>query len=54
MDVTSSPADATVWWSCSDCDVDVELPATETAGFQLPCPDCPGSLSESWRWDAAA
>jgi hypothetical protein len=40
-----------VWWSCADCGVDVELPAEGTAGFLLPCPDCPGILSEVWRWE---
>ena len=58
MDVTTTrittPPDTTVWWSCTDCGVDVELPATGTAGFLLSCPDCPGPLHELWRWEPAA
>ena len=54
MDLTTTQTDTTVWWSCTDCDVDVELPVTGTAGFLLSCPDCPGSLHELWRWESAA
>jgi hypothetical protein len=42
-----------VWWSCEHCGVDVELPADDTAGFLLGCPDCPGTLVELWHWEAA-
>ena len=51
VDVTYSGSDAAVWWGCSDCGIQVELPAGETAGFLQPCPDCPGSLEELWRWE---
>jgi hypothetical protein len=54
VDVTTPVPDAAVWWGCSDCGVDVELPAADTAGFLLPCPDCPGSLQELWRWEPVA
>ncbi len=49
----SAVPDTAVWWSCSDCGIDVELPAADTAGFVVPCPDCPGSLDELWRWEPA-
>ena len=52
MDVTLM--DAAVWWSCTDCGVEVELPAGDAAGFRLSCPDCPGSLNEMWSWEPAA
>jgi hypothetical protein len=54
MDLTTTQTDTTVWWSCTDCGVDVELPVTGTAGFLLSCPDCTGSLHELWRWEPAA
>jgi hypothetical protein len=54
MDVTQSLPDVVSWWSCADCGVDVELPATDGAGFLLICPDCPGALHELWRWTPAA
>jgi hypothetical protein len=53
MDVTRIAPDTAVWWSCTDCGVDVEL-TTDTGGFLQPCPDCPGSLHELWRWESAA
>jgi len=43
----------TVWWCCSECGTEVELPAAETA-FHLSCLDCSGSLHEMWRWEPAA
>ena len=43
------PVEVTVWWSCTECVVEVELPAVD--GFVLTCPDCPGTLHEMWRWE---
>jgi hypothetical protein len=43
----------TVWWSCAECGSYAELPADETVGFEIGCPDCPGAMSEQWEWDAA-
>jgi hypothetical protein len=54
VDVTNPVLAAAVWWTCSDCGVDVELPAGETAGYLLSCPDCPGSLHEMWCWEQIA
>ena len=55
MDVTNPPSGSvTVWWSCDGCGIDVELPAVQTAGFLLPCPDCSGPLHELWRWEPVA
>jgi hypothetical protein len=51
VEATSAVPDASVWWSCADCGIDVELPAADTAGFVVPCPDCPGALDELWRWE---
>jgi hypothetical protein len=50
MDAT----DTTGWWMCTQCGADAELPATDTAGFRVACPDCGGGMAEQWRWDAAA
>lgn len=47
MDVTHT----TGWWACSDCGVEAELPALETTGFRLACPDCDGELVELWSWE---
>ena len=44
-----APVEVTVWWSCAECVVEVELPAVD--GFVLTCPDCPGTLHEMWRWE---
>ena len=44
-----APVEVTVWWSCTECVVEVELPAVD--GFVLTCPDCPGTLHEMWRWE---
>ncbi len=50
MDTTN----ATGWWTCSECGVDAELPATETAGFRVACPDCDAAMAERWRWETHA
>jgi len=50
MDTTMT----TGWWNCSDCPVEAELPIGATSGFQVPCPDCGGTMVEQWQWDAAA
>jgi uncharacterized paraquat-inducible protein A len=50
MDAT----DTTGWWTCTDCGADAELPAADTAGFRVACPDCGGGMTEQWRWDPAA
>ncbi|MBW0105589.1 hypothetical protein [Pseudonocardia sp. KRD291] len=44
----------TAWCSCSGCGVEAELPAEETAGVEVPCPDCAGPMSELWSWESAA
>ena len=54
VDVTNPLSAAAVWWTCSDCGVDVELPTGETAGFLLACPDCSGPLHEMWSWEPVA
>jgi hypothetical protein len=54
VDVTSSLSDAAVWWSCSDCGADVELPVADAAGFVVSCPDCSGALHEMWCWEPVA
>ena len=47
MDVTST----IVWWTCAGCTVEVELPAADTAGFLVPCPDCGDAMDEPWEWE---
>ncbi|MGQ0574347.1 MAG: hypothetical protein ACT4RN_09105 [Pseudonocardia sp.] len=47
MDATHT----TGWWTCSDCGAEAELPASDTSGFRVPCPDCAGALTELWSWD---
>ena len=54
MDVTHSASETAVWWACADCTVDVELTATDVAGFLQTCPDCSGPLHELWRWESRA
>ena len=54
VDVTISHPDGAVWWTCTACDADVELPAVESEGFVVACPDCTGPLHELWRWAPAA
>jgi uncharacterized paraquat-inducible protein A len=44
----------TVWWTCLDCGVDAEMPAPDSAGGTVPCPDCTAEMAEQWRWDSAA
>lgn len=44
----------TGWWTCSDCGADAELPAPDTSGFLVACPDCPGAMAEQWSWDISA
>lgn len=51
MDATMS---TTVWWTCLDCGVDAEMPAPDSAGGTVPCPDCTAEMAEQWRWDSAA
>ena len=41
----------TVWWSCATCGSYAELPAEESTGFDLACPDCPGELTPQWIWE---
>lgn len=42
------------WQRCAACGAEAELPGDETAGVAVPCPDCPGSMTEEFSWDAAA
>ncbi len=44
----------TGWWTCTGCGVDAALPATDTVGFVVECPDCAGSMVELWCWEAGA
>jgi hypothetical protein len=44
---------ATGWWTCAECGIDAELPGPDTSGFHVPCPDCPGLMTEQWTWDPA-
>jgi hypothetical protein len=39
------------WWLCAECGAEVQLPATETTGYVLTCPDCPGEIAPMWEWD---
>ncbi|NMI00242.1 hypothetical protein [Pseudonocardia acidicola] len=39
------------WWGCADCGGDAELPAADTAGYQVSCPDCSGVMAEQWQWE---
>jgi len=48
MDTTNT----TGWWTCSDCGVDAALPALDTAGFLVGCPDCDGVMAEQWHWES--
>jgi len=41
----------TVWWSCAGCGSYAELPAVESEGFDLTCPDCAAELVPQWVWD---
>ena len=52
--VTDPSGETTAWWGCSECGVDVELPAADNVGVVLSCPDCPGSLHELWCWEPVA
>jgi hypothetical protein len=54
MDLTTSVSQSSVWWSCAECDVDVELAAADSVGFLQPCPDCRGPLDEMWRSEPGA
>jgi hypothetical protein len=45
---------ATGWWACSECGVEAELPAPDTLGLMVTCPDCAGEMQEQWYWDSAA
>ncbi|MEQ3549158.1 hypothetical protein WIS52_01635 [Pseudonocardia nematodicida] len=42
------------WRRCDGCGSQAELPAAETAGAAVPCPDCTGAMAEEWSWVAAA
>ncbi|GAA1863915.1 hypothetical protein GCM10009772_44470 [Pseudonocardia alni subsp. carboxydivorans] len=42
------------WQRCAGCGAEAELPGDETAGVAVPCPDCPGSMTEEFTWDAVA
>ncbi|SFO38989.1 hypothetical protein SAMN05216207_105027 [Pseudonocardia ammonioxydans] len=42
------------WCRCAGCGVQAELPAGETAGVEVPCPDCAGPMTEEWTWETAA
>ena len=45
---------ATVWWTCPDCGVDVELSGFDSAGGAMTCPDCACEMAELWRWEPIA
>lgn len=42
------------WWTCAECGVEAELPASDTAGFVVACPDCDAEMVELWSWEPAA
>jgi hypothetical protein len=39
------------WWSCQGCGIDVEIAGCDLTGFEMPCPDCGGEMTEWLRWD---
>ncbi|GAA1860520.1 hypothetical protein GCM10009836_45850 [Pseudonocardia ailaonensis] len=41
----------TVWWSCAGCGSYAELPAEESEGFDITCPDCAADMTPQWTWD---
>ncbi|MBC3193450.1 hypothetical protein H7X46_20525 [Pseudonocardia sp. C8] len=41
------------WCRCAGCGAEAELPATETTGVAVPCPDCADPMAEEWTWEAA-
>lgn len=45
------PTHPTGWWTCLDCGVEAELPAPDTAGFLVPCPDCDREMAQLWSWE---
>jgi DNA-directed RNA polymerase subunit RPC12/RpoP len=51
VDVTNPVGEASLWWSCSECGAEVELPGSDIEGLLLSCPDCSGSLHELWCWE---
>lgn len=42
------------WCRCAGCGAEAELPAAETAGVEVPCPDCADPMSEEFSWETAA
>jgi hypothetical protein len=44
----------TLWWSCAACGSYAELPAVESEGFDIPCPDCRSPMTAQWFWEAQA
>lgn len=44
----------TAWCRCSGCGGEAELPAEETTGVDVPCPDCTTPMNELWSWETAA
>lgn len=41
------------WWLCPECGAEAQLPAAETAGVVVSCPDCSAELAPMWEWDEA-
>ncbi|MEU7811009.1 hypothetical protein [Pseudonocardia sp. NPDC049154] len=44
----------TLWWSCAACGSYAELPAEESEGFDIGCPDCRDPMTAQWFWDDRA
>lgn len=42
------------WCRCTGCGAEAELPARETDGVAVPCPDCAGAMAQEWTWEVAA
>ncbi|BBG04038.1 hypothetical protein C8E95_2393 [Pseudonocardia autotrophica] len=42
------------WCRCPGCGTEAELPAVETVGIAVPCPDCTDPMVPEWTWESAA
>lgn len=46
--------DEVSWCRCPGCGTEAELPAAETTGIAVPCPDCTDPMVQEWTWESAA
>ncbi|GAA2874451.1 hypothetical protein GCM10010472_34770 [Pseudonocardia halophobica] len=52
--ITLGAMSDTLWWSCAACGSYAELPAEESEGFDIGCPDCRSPMTAQWFWDDRA